>query len=157
MESVVKIAGYIVSRYQKEYGERIDEMKLHKLLYFSQREALIQTGQPLFSEQFRAWKYGPVMQEIRNAYKLGFLYDKTPVALPDNLIPVFDSVFSQYAGKESWSLSRLTHGEYSWQNARKGLAPIDNSANTISLDDIRMDADRIKLRRYFLERMMNGH
>lgn len=157
MESVVKIAGYIVSRYQKEYGTRIDEMKLHKLLYFSQREALIQTGQPLFAEQFRAWKYGPVMQEIRNAYKLGFLYDKTPVPLPDNLIPVFDNVFLQYAGKGSWSLSRLTHGEYSWQNARKGLAPLDSCANPISLDDIRVDADRIKLRRYFLERMTNSH
>lgn len=153
MEPVVKIASYIVSRYQREYGGRIDEMKLHKLLYLSQRESIIQTGQPLFAEQFKAWKYGPVMQEIRNVYKLGLLYDKAPVSIPDALIPVFDKVFSKYAGKESWSLSRLTHGEYSWQNARKGLGPVDSCANPISLDDIRVDADRIKLRRYFLERM----
>ena len=37
-------------RYQKEFGERISEMKLHKLLYFTQRESLIQLGEPMFGE-----------------------------------------------------------------------------------------------------------
>ena len=32
MESVKKVASYIAQRYQKEFGERISEMKLHKLL-----------------------------------------------------------------------------------------------------------------------------
>ena len=44
MEDVVKIASYICDRYQKEFGTRIDEMKLHKLLYFTQRECIAQTG-----------------------------------------------------------------------------------------------------------------
>ena len=34
MVDVVSIASYISERYMKEYGERIDEMKLHKLLMF---------------------------------------------------------------------------------------------------------------------------
>ena len=42
MVDVVVIASYISERYQKEYGERIDEMKLHKLLYFTQRECITQ-------------------------------------------------------------------------------------------------------------------
>ena len=49
MESVKKVASYIAQRYKKEFGERISEMKLHKLLYFTQRESLIQLGEPLFN------------------------------------------------------------------------------------------------------------
>lgn len=151
MESAVNIAAYIASRYQREYGAPIDEMKLHKLLYFSQREALIQLGEPLFAEQFRAWKYGPVLVEIRGRYKLGLL--GSDYCLPERLLPVFNKVFAQYAGKNSWSLSRLTHGEYSWQNARIGLGPVDSGERLISTQDIRQDADRVKLRRYMLDRM----
>ena len=44
-------------------------MKLHKLLYFTQRECLIQKGEPMFDAQFEVWKYGPVMVQIRQHYK----------------------------------------------------------------------------------------
>lgn len=54
-----------------QYGQQIDEMKLHKLMYFAQRESLIQTGAPLFNATFYGWKYGPVLKEIRSAYKDG--------------------------------------------------------------------------------------
>ena len=69
MEDVVKVASYICQRYQRQFGKRIDEMKLHKLLYFTQRESIIQTGQPIFEEHFEAWKYGPVLLSIRQLYK----------------------------------------------------------------------------------------
>ena len=69
MVDVVSIASYISERYMKEYGERIDEMKLHKLLYLTQRECMIQTGEPMFDATFHAWKYGPVLPEIRLLYR----------------------------------------------------------------------------------------
>ena len=69
MYNAIDIASYICNRYMQENGSRIDEMKLHKLLYFVQRESIIQNGEPLFSEQFEAWKYGPVLREIREHYK----------------------------------------------------------------------------------------
>lgn len=47
MENVVKVASYICQRYQQQFSKRIDEMKLHKLLYFTQREAIIQTEEPI--------------------------------------------------------------------------------------------------------------
>ncbi len=37
MIDVIKIASYIYKRYEDETNTEIDEMKLHKLLYFSQR------------------------------------------------------------------------------------------------------------------------
>ena len=40
MEDLMNVASYIYNRYESENGIKIDEMKLHKLMYFSQRESL---------------------------------------------------------------------------------------------------------------------
>ena len=103
-----------------------DEMKLHKLLYFTQRECLIQKGEPMFDAQFEAWKYGPVMVQIRQHYKndsLPELMDKEQVVQYE---PVFDMVFKTYAPQKSWSLRTLTHGEFSWKHAREGYDEQDS-------------------------------
>lgn len=150
MKDLMTVASYIANRYQAEQGERIDEMKLHKLLYFAQRESLIRTNEPLFAETFRGWRFGPVLAEIRGPYKEDS-FDKTvsDAALGDAK-EILDSVFADYAGKDSWSLSRLTHGEICWKKSRKGIAPSVSSDNPIPLDDIRLDADRMRQRREML-------
>lgn len=52
MEKLMDVASYIFNRYYETKGECIDEMKLHKMLYFAQRESLIQHREPLFAETF---------------------------------------------------------------------------------------------------------
>ncbi len=153
MEDVRTIASYVCQRYRQEYGEHIDEMKLHKLLYFIQRESLIQKGAPLFACQFEAWKYGPVMVEIRQLYRHNLLNDQLNADAVAEYKDVFDKVFEVYAPKDSWSLSSLTHGEYSWREARKGVAPDGHCSVKMSVDDIMQDAERIKTRRFLLRRM----
>jgi len=39
----------------------------HKLLYFAQRESIIQTDTPLFDASFYGWRFGPILKEIREA------------------------------------------------------------------------------------------
>ena len=157
MLDVVKVASYISRRYKQEFGSSIDEMKLHKLLYFAQRESLIQLDHPLFATAFQAWKYGPVLVQIRSLYKQGKLTKKMA---PEEIAPyrtVFDKVFEQYAPKDAWSLSSITHGEISWQKARIGIPEGENSDVLIDLDDIRKDAHHIKLRRYYLRHLQPVH
>lgn len=151
MESVKRVASYIAQRYKKEFGERISEMKLHKLLYFTQRESLIQLGEPLFNEEFLAWKYGPVIPSIRNLYAQDQLTDVPDSKWEEANKSVLDFVFSHYAPKEAWSLSNLSHGEISWQRARRGLARDENGNVALSLEDIRQDARRMKWRRYIID------
>lgn len=153
MESVKKVASYIAQRYQKEFGERISEMKLHKLLYFTQRESLIQLGEPMFGENFLAWKYGPVIPSIRSLYAQEQLDDVPDSKWEEANKSVLDFVFSHYAPKEAWSLSRLSHGEVSWRNARKGLEDDENGNIPMNIADIQKDAERMKIRRYILSRM----
>lgn len=150
MENLMTIASYIFKRYDDEFNSKIDEMKLHKLLYFAQRESLIQNREPLFDAVFYGWKFGPVLKEIRAAYRDNLFYDLVPEDVVIRILPIMDKVFEEYAGKDSWSLSRLTHGELAWKNSRKGISDGENSDNPMSLDDIRVDADRIRERREFL-------
>lgn len=150
MEDLMNVASYICNRYSKEYGSRIDEMKLHKLLYFAQRESLIQNREPLFDAVFYGWKFGPILKEIRLAYRDDLFYDSIPQDVISRMLSIMNKVFEEYAGKDSWSLSRLTHGEFSWKKSRHGVPDGENSDNPMSLDDIRVDADRIRERREML-------
>ena len=151
MITALQAASYISQRYLKEKGSPIDEMKLHKLLYFVQRECLIVHNELMFSEQFVAWKYGPVMLCVRNALKIGPLEEQMSMEDLNKYENVFNNIFSRYAGRPSWSLSTLSHGEYSWQKARNGLSPEENGNHRMENDDIIKDADRIKLRRILFE------
>lgn len=152
MERVLKVASYICQRYLAEFGHRIDEMKLHKLLYFTQRECIVQMGEPMFAEKFKAWRYGPVVLDIRQHYKDGTL----DIGLSDGVVEryksVFDKVFEHYARKSSWSLSTLSHGEISWKTARKGYLSQDVCDVDMQVSDIYKDAERIKVRRFLLSK-----
>lgn len=147
MEDLMNVASYIYNRYSLEYKTHIDEMKLHKLLYFAQRESLIQNREPLFDAVFYGWKYGPIIKEIRLAYRENAFFETISNDVVNRILPIMNKVFSEYADKDSWSLSRLTHGEYSWKNSRIGIDDGANSDNPMSLDDIKIDADRIRNRR----------
>lgn len=153
MVNVNTAASYIYEKYKSEFGTTIDEMKLHKLLYFAQRESIIQTGNPLFDATFRGWKYGPILKEIRESYKNSSFVPVTSSSDIDEMEPIVDTVFEQYAEKDSWSLSRLTHGEYSWKKSREGIPENINSDKPINVEDIRIDADRVRARRELLEQL----
>ena len=147
MNDVMTVASYICGRYQRDFGEKIDEMKLHKLMYFAQRESLISSGEPLFQADFYGWRFGPVLKELRTPYR----EDSFAAGVEDEDMgddkAVLDLIFREYAPKDSWSLSRLSHGEICWRRSRKGIAPDESSDNLIPLEDIRLDAQRMKERR----------
>lgn len=147
MENLMSVASYVFNRYQDTMGETIDEMKLHKLLYFAQRESIIQRNEPLFEEVFYGWKFGPILKEIRSAYRDDTFLNVVDEEIISRIKDIMDKVFEEYASKDSWSLSRLTHGEISWKNSRKDIPDGANSDNPMSLDDIIKDAERIKQRR----------
>lgn len=147
MEKLINVASYICNRYGSENGSYIDEMKLHKLLYFAQRESFIQKKAPLFNETFYGWKYGPILKEIRNAYREHAFLTVIPTEVIESIQPVMDKIFEEYADKDSWSLSRLTHGEISWKNSRKGIPEGENGDNPMDVNDIAKDADRVRARR----------
>ena len=143
MEKVLNVAQYIFDEYKRQAKTSIDEMKLHKLLYFAQRESFAITGKQLFDGEFRGWKYGPVCCEVRNAFSPdGIVVDTSPVS--DECAYIVNNVVQEYGSIASWKLSELSHKEISWKNARKGLTAEQNGNNLISISDIQEDAKKVR-------------
>ena len=144
MERIIDVAQYICEEYRRQSSEAIDEMKLHKLLYFAQRESLAISNEPLFGESFEGWKYGPVSTEIRSYYTPDGMNYRDRRELSARSAYIVKNVVLQYGVLASWKLSQLSHEEISWKNSRKGLAESENGDRKISLDDIRKDAEKIR-------------
>lgn len=145
--TAVEIAGVFSFRFRQKYETDIDEMKLHKMLYLAQRESLIRFGRPLFPETIHAWKYGPVVLEVRRTYHADLIPQQVLSGSASRCeLDVIDYIFNTYSNKNSWSLSRLTHAEYSWQHARKAAVGAYGDC-VMSIDDIAKDAQRVATRR----------
>ena len=143
MEKIINVAQYIFREYRRVTGEVIDEMKLHKLLYFAQRESLAITNTPLFEGEFEGWKYGPVCKEIRNSITPDGIIDVVG-EVSDECKYIVNNVILEYGSLASWKLSQLSHKELSWKNARIGLKEGENGSRKLNLEDIREDAKKVR-------------
>lgn len=65
MSTIFEIADHILAN--TPYG--LSNRELQKLLYLAQGFHLAQVGEPLFTEDFQAWKHGPVNSSIFHKYK----------------------------------------------------------------------------------------
>mgnify|MGYP001132163261 CR=1 FL=1 len=143
MERIIDVAQFIFEEYRKRTGCTINEMKLHKLLYFAQRESYAIMNEPLFEEKFEGWKYGPVCTVVRAKFSEadGIVSNTQPVS--DESAYILNNIIEQYGSYESWALSKLTHKEISWQNSRKGLKDGENGDREMLLSDIAEDAKKV--------------
>jgi uncharacterized phage-associated protein len=66
MQSVFEVAGTIAER----CGWTLSNLALQKLCYLAQMLSLGEKGQPLFSEDFEAWDYGPVVPRLYHELKM---------------------------------------------------------------------------------------
>ena len=143
MTYIAEVAAYFQELYEEKFMKKIDEMKLHKLLYLAQREHYILHKSAWFEGDFYAQRFGPVSLTVRTMYKSGdfkgHILSKVEIEKNKDLI---EDVFRRYAAKSSWSLSSITHGEQSWIRAHKR-----GTDNKIHNEDIEEDALRAKLRR----------
>lgn len=143
MDTIVNVANYIINRYYEITNEHLDEMKLHKLLYFTQRETFAILGRPAFEENFEGWKYGPVSREVRNNFINGEIIIPTET-ISDEIQYIVNNVILEYGSLASWKLSEISHQEFSWQNSRKNLTKEENGNNIILLKDIEEDAKKVR-------------
>lgn len=133
MESVDKIAYTIRILYKEKYQNELDLPKLKRLLYFVQRECIICTDEPMFKEPMMAGEFGPTI-------KLSNTANDNYNTLKDNYLNIINATLDHYGKKKTYSLNTLALGEYSIKNA---------NGNYISVDDIKVDAQRIKMRREY--------
>ena len=135
----IKLAYYVID-YCKKHNLELTNLKLQKLLYFINIEYLKSTaGQPIFAEEFLAWRHGPVLQSAYNFFKIGIV-ETTPEKM--NIIKtnydvatrnIIDSVLKKKAKMNAWDLVNETHQDNSpWCVIfHKGLVNNNTSFNRI--------------------------
>lgn len=140
MEKALAVAKTLMEIYQERFSENIDEMKTHKLMYFLQRESLIQTDTVLFEEPFYGWKFGPVLLSVRNEFSKNIPFQNVEASENTQTRALINHVLDQFGGMTPWRLSIKLHEEFSWKLSREGLESSDNGHVKIRIEAIRIDA-----------------
>ncbi|PHI08172.1 DUF4065 domain-containing protein [Fusobacterium polymorphum] len=143
MERILDIAKYLTKKYKDEKKEEIDELKLHKILYFSQKEYIMLINDFLFEEDFEGWYLGSINKLVRKEYK-SIKMGKEDISLKDIEKKIIDRVFDRYKDMDSYKLSDLSHKEYSWIKSRIGLKRGEKGNQKLLKEDIKIDAERYK-------------
>jgi uncharacterized phage-associated protein len=130
----VEIADYLLFVTQ-EAGDLLTNLKLQKLLYYSQAWYLANYQELLFEEPIEAWVHGPVVVDVYHKYKtygcdrIGEMITEPP-ALTKREIALINEVINVYGKYTAWDLERITHSEDPWIITRKGI-PAQNPSNEI--------------------------
>lgn len=134
-----EIANYFIWL-SHETGALLTNLKLQKLLYYSQGWYLAFYQKPLFKDNIEAWIHGPVVPCIYKKYKI---FQWNPIAekaekplLNPKTNSFLVSLSKAYFHRDGYELELMTHQEKPWINARKGLKPDVNSNNIISRKDM---------------------
>jgi len=135
-----KIADFILC-FCAKHGDLITNLKLQKLLYYSQAWHLAIRDEPLFDDPIEAWIHGPVQPAIYHAFKKhGLTAIPAPIDLGDlggEPRKVVIDVLRAYGRFSAFDLEGITHRELPWKNARRGIARNVPCHNVISHDDMR--------------------
>lgn len=120
MASIYDVASYIL-----EKQGPLSTMKLQKLCYYAQAWSLVWDDEALFNEEFEAWVNGPVCRPLyektRGLFKIKKLEDGDSSVLTNTQKETIKQVLEHYGEKDAQWLSRLTHMEEPWKEARTTL------------------------------------
>ena len=147
MERTLAVAKVLNDLYKADNGVDMDQMRMHKMMYFVQRESLMYNKACLFNADFKGWKFGPVLTEVRSEYTTGRMFSEERGCLSESSVELVKNVYERYKDYSSWKLSYLSHGEMSWKCSREGLAAEENGNVKLKLANMKVDAARELLRR----------
>lgn len=117
----------------------ISNLKLQKLLYYSQAWYLAIFKKPLFNEDIEAWVHGPVVPQVFRRYRI-CRWSPIPKGDSEGMSPR-DSrhiveIWKAYGKFGAYDLERMTHADKPWKHARSGLLPDESSHRVITKDSM---------------------
>jgi uncharacterized phage-associated protein len=125
MPTAHDVARYLVSQVDDDGGDSMSNLKLQKLLYYSQGFHLAAYGKPLFNEPIEAWVHGPVVPDVYRTLK-HFGSNAVQMDPPDlsqfagEDLELIDEVYSVYGQFSPTGLRNMTHDEPPWKRTPQG-------------------------------------
>jgi uncharacterized phage-associated protein len=105
---MAQVSAHDIAAELRHRRPRIDDVTLHKLLYFAQGFHLATTGRPLFNERVEAWARGPVVGDLwRDEHHHQSMPPRVP--LDDGQRSVVDYVLARFGSMSPAELIHLTH------------------------------------------------
>ncbi|WP_302179299.1 Panacea domain-containing protein [[Ruminococcus] lactaris] len=136
---VIDISTYIIG-YSNKIDSPVSNLKLQKLLYYSQAAVLVETGEKCFDAPIMAWEFGPVVVEAYQYYRKygrenipnqeenkAMKFDEKTMRIVYELSKEIDLITKKIINKvvDSYSkvnnpfeLVRKTHEEDPWKNTK---------------------------------------
>lgn len=135
-----QVADFLLAE-SREQGEILTNLKLQKLLYYSQAWFLALEDRALFAEDFQAWAHGPVLPSQYHRFKE---YAWRPLTVEVER-PKFDealdqhlsAIIEEFGTETAVALERMTHREKPWIEARGGLPSSAASTEPISKESMK--------------------
>lgn len=118
MYDVIDVANYIVN-VSIEKNAAITNLKLQKILYYTEAAFLIEANKECFYEDFEHWRHGPVIPEVYSKFRK-YLNSKITDEQPSAQIDDFDKkiinkVIDSNINIDAWTLVEKTHDEKPWK------------------------------------------
>lgn len=123
IHNAIDIANYFINN---SLISDLSNMKLQKLLYYSQGLCLVLIGKPLFQEDIEAWEYGPVIRDIYTQFK-EYGSDSIPRRQSDKKLDqqvevILDATINTFGKLSTLELSDLSHNETPWKTTIRNKA-----------------------------------
>lgn len=153
MDKAIQASGLFLSL----AGGSMNYMKMLKLLYIAEREALATECDIITGDRVCSMPHGPVLSTILNLikrkdsqsplwhkffkternYQLSLKKDPGIGELYKYEIDIIEKVYKEYGEKGEWQLRDFTHSFHEWKKHKDGLdSPEDKNSFTISWEDI---------------------
>lgn len=140
MKKALDVAKWFLAKNRSEAKECKDNyltpMQLQKLLYFAQGYFLGCYNKPMFSDDIKAWEYGPVIPDVYNAFSafggkgIDVLCSIKAGDFTKEELRTLEIVYDKYSQYSGIKLSQITHEAGSpWSVTKRN--------ETITLDKMR--------------------
>jgi uncharacterized phage-associated protein len=148
MLSVIDVANFFIYLALECGDEQVTNMRLNKLLWYAQGHALATLGKPLFSEEFEAWQYGPVLPSIYHRYKV----------CGNDKIEYIDESFNpnEFASNEEINLMLAVANEYDQYSTPKLVDLSHATGSPWSQTQQGMKIPISDIKKWFAAHPMNG-
>jgi uncharacterized phage-associated protein len=128
------------------------QLKLQKLVYYTEGWHLAYFEHPLIDEDFEAWVHGPAVRSLWDYYKDKGNYfhewrikpesaerirDYFRKLLQPEQLELIADVLKEYGDKSAYHLEALSHAELPWREARKGYSQSERSETVISKETMK--------------------
>lgn len=110
--TALDISQYVLKKCQDD-NHPISNLQLQKILFFIQKDFIINHGEPLFDDDFEAWRFGPVIPSVYNRYCIfgaaTIICTEVATTLSNQVKSIIDPIIKYRSSQDPWEMVRESH------------------------------------------------